>query len=132
VIEKSVAPSPIQGEISEKPWVVSAREKLQRIGFSKIIAARWENALCHDGHRTGLAVTTAFAGNLGGGVLWSIEWLWCVGFRLTSGKHLEQLLVDMYLDADGNVIRPKYQGARHQEFQELLAGIFEAQAIFGR
>ena len=115
--------APIQGLVSDKAMVVSAREEASKIGIE----------ILKQGGMA-LAVTFPFAGNLGGGGF--------MVYRMADGRigsldYREKAPLaatkDMYLDKDGNVIpQLSTQGMLASGVPGTLAGIFEAQAKFGK
>jgi gamma-glutamyltranspeptidase/glutathione hydrolase len=132
-VEKSETPAAIQGEIAEKAMVVSARVEASAIGLA--IIQQGGNAFdAMMATELALAVTYPFAGNLGGGGF--------MVYRMADGsvgsidyreKAPGAATRDMYLDADGNVIPGlSTQGAMASGVPGTIAGIFEAQAKFGK
>ena len=132
-VEKSATPAAVQGEIAEKAMVVSAREEASEIGLA--IIQQGGNAFdAMMATELALAVTYPFAGNLGGGGF--------MVYRMADGsvgsidyreKAPGAASRDMYLDADGNVIPGlSTQGAMASGIPGTIAGIFEAQAKFGK
>lgn len=133
-IAQTVAQSnKIQGLVSDKAMVVSAREEASQIGIE--IIRQGGNAFdAMMATEMALAVSFPFAGNLGGGGF--------MVYRMADGRigsldYREKAPLaaskDMYLDEEGNVI-PKLstQGALASGVPGTLAGIFEAQAKFGK
>lgn len=131
---QSVAQSTkIQGLVADKAMVVSAREEASRIGIE--IIRQGGNAFdAMMATEMALAVTFPFAGNLGGGGF--------MVYRMADGRigsldYREKAPLaatkDMYLDEKGNVIPLlSTQGALASGIPGTLAGIFEAQARFGK
>lgn len=122
-----------QGEIAEKAMVVSAREEASAIGLA--IIQQGGNAFdAMMATELALAVTYPFAGNLGGGGF--------MVYRMADGsvgsidyreKAPGAASPDMFLDQDGNVIPGlSTQGAMASGVPGTIAGIFEAQAKFGK
>ncbi len=125
--------APIQGLVSDKAMVVSAREEASKIGIE--ILKQGGNAFdAMMATEMALAVTFPFAGNLGGGGF--------MVYRMADGRigsldYREKAPLaatkDMYLDKDGNVIpQLSTQGMLASGVPGTLAGIFEAQAKFGK
>ena len=125
--------APIQGLVSDKAMVVSAREEASKIGIE--ILKQGGNAFdAMMATEMALAVTFPFAGNLGGGGF--------MVYRMADGrigsldyreKAPSAATKDMYLDKDGNVIpQLSTQGMLASGVPGTLAGIFEAQAKFGK
>ena len=123
----------VQGLVSDKAMVVSAREEASKIGIE--IIRQGGNAFdAMMATEMALAVSFPFAGNLGGGGF--------MGYRLADGRigsldYREKAPLaaskDMYLDKEGNVIpRLSTQGALASGVPGTPAGIFEAQAKFGK
>jgi len=123
----------VQGLVSEKAMVVSAREEASKIGIE--IIRQGGNAFdAMMATEMALAVSFPFAGNLGGGGF--------MVYRLADGRigsldYREKAPLaaskDMYLDKEGNVIpRLSTQGALASGVPGTPAGIFEAQAKFGK
>jgi gamma-glutamyltranspeptidase/glutathione hydrolase len=113
--------------------VVSAREEASKIGIE--ILKQGGNAFdAMMATEMALAVTFPFAGNLGGGGF--------MVYRMADGQigsldYREKAPLaatkDMYLDKDGNVIpQLSTQGILASGVPGTLAGIFEAQAKFGK
>lgn len=133
-IAQTVAQSnKIQGLVSDKAMVVSAREEASQIGIE--IIRQGGNAFdAMMATEMALAVSFPFAGNLGGGGF--------MVYRMADGRigsldYREKAPLaaskDMYLDEEGNVIpRLSTQGALASGVPGTLAGIFEAQAKFGK
>ena len=125
--------APIQGLVTDKAMVVSAREEASKIGIE--ILKQGGNAFdAMMATEMALAVTFPFAGNLGGGGF--------MVYRMADGRigsldYREKAPLaatkDMYLDKDGNVIpQLSTQGMLASGVPGTLAGIFEAQAKFGK
>jgi len=123
----------VQGLVSDKAMVVSAREEASKIGIE--IIRQGGNAFdAMMATEMALAVSFPFAGNLGGGGF--------MVYRLADGRigsldYREKAPLaaskDMYLDKEGNVIpRLSTQGALASGVPGTPAGIFEAQAKFGK
>jgi gamma-glutamyltranspeptidase/glutathione hydrolase len=123
----------VQGLVADKAMVVSAREEASRIGIE--IIRKGGNAFdAMMATEMALAVTFPFAGNLGGGGF--------MVYRMADGRigsldYREKAPLaatkDMYLDEKGNVIPLlSTQGALASGVPGTLAGIFEAQAKFGK
>ena len=123
----------VQGLVADKAMVVSAREEASRIGIE--IIRKGGNAFdAMMATEMALAVTFPFAGNLGGGGF--------MVYRMADGRigsldYREKAPLaatkDMYLDEKGNVIpQLSTQGALASGVPGTLAGIFEAQAKFGK
>jgi gamma-glutamyltranspeptidase / glutathione hydrolase len=122
-----------QGLIADRAMVVSAREEASKIGVE--ILKQGGNAFdAMMATEMALAVTFPFAGNLGGGGF--------MVYRMADGQigsldYREKAPLaaskDMYLDKDGNVI-PQLStlGILASGVPGTLAGIFEAQAKFGK
>lgn len=133
-ITQTVAQSAkVQGLVSDKAMVVSAREEASQIGIE--IIRQGGNAFdAMMATEMALAVSFPFAGNLGGGGF--------MVYRMADGRigsldYREKAPLaaskDMYLDEEGNVIpRLSTQGALASGVPGTLAGIFEAQAKFGK
>jgi len=123
----------VQGLVADKAMVVSAREEASRIGIE--IIRQGGNAFdAMLATEMALAVSFPFAGNLGGGGF--------MVYRMADGRigsldYREKAPLaatkDMYLDENGNVIpQLSTQGALASGVPGTLAGIFEAQAKFGK
>ncbi len=122
-----------QGLVADHAMVVSAREEASKIGVE--ILKQGGNAFdAMMATEMALAVTFPFAGNLGGGGF--------MVYRMADGQigsldYREKAPLaaskDMYLDKDGNVI-PQLStlGILASGVPGTLAGIFEAQAKFGK
>jgi gamma-glutamyltranspeptidase/glutathione hydrolase len=122
-----------RGLVAEKAIVVSAREEASKIGLE--ILQKGGNAFdAMMATEMALAVTYPFAGNLGGG-----------GFRVYrmadgsvgSIDYREKAPLaatkDMYLDENGEFLSDlSTQGALASGVPGTIAGIFEAQAKFGK
>ena len=133
-IAQTVAQSnKIQGLVSDKAMVLSAREEASQIGIE--IIRQGGNAFdAMTASEMAVAVSFPFAGNLGGGGF--------MVYRMADGRigsldYREKAPLaaskDMYLDEEGNVIpRLSTQGALASGVPGTLAGIFEAQAKFGK
>ena len=123
----------VQGLVADKAMVVSAREEASRIGI-EIIRSGGNAFDAMMATEMALAVTFPFAGNLGGGGF--------MVYRMADGQigsldYREKApfaaTKDMYLDENGNVIPLlSTQGALASGVPGTLAGIFEAQAKFGK
>lgn len=123
----------VQGLVADKAMVVSAREEASRIGI-EIIRSGGNAFDAMMATEMALAVTFPFAGNLGGGGF--------MVYRMADGQigsldYREKAPLaatkDMYLDKDGNVIpQLSTQGILASGVPGTLAGIFEAQAKFGK
>jgi len=123
----------VEGLIADRAMVVSAREEASKIGVE--ILKQGGNAFdAMMATEMALAVTFPFAGNLGGGGF--------MVYRMADGQigsldYREKAPLaaskDMYLDKDGNVI-PQLStlGILASGVPGTLAGIFEAQAKFGK
>ncbi len=131
--EKELQKTEIQGVLAEKAMVVSAREEASAIGLA--IIQQGGNAFdAMMATELALAVTYPFAGNLGGGGF--------MVYRMADGtvgsidyreKAPGAASRDMYLDSAGNVISGlSTQGALASGIPGTIAGIFEAQAKFGK
>lgn len=122
-----------KGLVADHAMVVSAREEASKIGIE--ILKQGGNAFdAMMATEMALAVTFPFAGNLGGGGF--------MVYRMADGRigsldYREKAPLaatkDMYLDKDGNVI-PQLStlGMLASGVPGTLAGIFEAQAKFGK
>jgi gamma-glutamyltranspeptidase/glutathione hydrolase len=123
----------VQGLVADKAMVVSAREEASRIGI-EIIKSGGNAFDAMMATEMALAVSFPFAGNLGGGGF--------MVYRMADGRigsldYREKAPLaatkDMYLDESGNVIPLlSTQGALASGVPGTLAGIFEAQAKFGK
>lgn len=122
-----------KGLVADHAMVVSAREEASKIGIE--ILKQGGNAFdAMMATEMALAVTFPFAGNLGGGGF--------MVYRMADGRigsldYREKAPLaatkDMYLDTDGNVIpQLSTQGMLASGVPGTLAGIFEAQAKFGK
>jgi gamma-glutamyltranspeptidase/glutathione hydrolase len=123
----------VEGLVADRAMVVSAREEASKIGVE--ILKQGGNAFdAMMATEMALAVTFPFAGNLGGGGF--------MVYRMADGQigsldYREKAPLaaskDMYLDKDGNVI-PQLStlGILASGVPGTLAGIFEAQAKFGK
>lgn len=125
--------SSTKGLVADHAMVVSAREEASKIGIE--ILKQGGNAFdAMMATEMALAVTFPFAGNLGGGGF--------MVYRMADGQigsldYREKAPLaatkDMYLDKDGNVIpNLSTQGMLASGVPGTLAGIFEAQAKFGK
>lgn len=123
----------IVGEIGEHAMVVSAREEASAIGLE--IIRKGGNAFdAMMATEMALAVVYPFAGNLGGGGF--------MVYRLADGstggldyreKAPGAASKEMYLDENGEVISGlSTKGAMASGVPGTIAGIFEAQAKFGK
>lgn len=122
-----------RGLITENAMVVSAREEASAIGIQ--ILKQGGNVFdAMMATEMALAVAYPYAGNLGGGGF--------MIYRLNDGEigaldYREKAPLaatkDMYLDADGNIIKNKSTvGALAVGVPGTIAGIFEAQQRFGK
>ncbi len=122
-----------RGLISKNAMVVSARKEASEIGIQ--ILKQGGNAFdAMMATEMALAVAYPYAGNLGGGGF--------MIYRLNDGEigaldYREKAPLaaskDMYLDADGNIIKNKSTvGALAIGVPGTIAGIFEAQQRFGK
>lgn len=122
-----------RGLVSEKAMVVSAREEASKIGLG--ILQKGGNAFdAMMATEMALAVTYPFAGNLGGGGF--------MVYRMADGsvgsidyreKAPNAATKDMYLDENGEFLANlSTQGALASGVPGTIAGIFEAQAKFGK
>lgn len=123
----------IQGLIAENAMVVSAREEASKIGLE--IIQKGGNAFdAMMATEMALAVTYPFAGNLGGGGF--------MVYRMADGTvgsidYREKAPLaasrDMYLDEEGEFLSSlSTKGALASGVPGTIAGIFEAQAKFGK
>ena len=131
---KTEAPRAIKrGLISDKAMVVSAREEASQIGME--ILQKGGNAFdAMMATEMALAVTYPFAGNLGGGGF--------MVYRMVDGSvgsidYREKAPLaatkDMYLDENGEFLSDlSTKGALASGVPGTIAGIFEAQAKFGK
>lgn len=121
------------GLIAEKAMVVSAREEASKIGLE--ILQKGGNAFdAMMATEMALAVTYPFAGNLGGGGF--------MVYRMADGSvgsidYREKAPLaatkDMYLDENGEFLSDlSTKGALASGVPGTIAGIFEAQAKFGK
>lgn len=131
--KKETAPATKVGLIAEKAMVVSAREEASQIGLE--ILKKGGNAFdAMMATEMALAVAFPFAGNLGGGGF--------MVYRMADGsvgsidyreKAPQAASKDMYLDKKGDVIPDlSTKGALASGVPGTIAGIFEAQAKFGK
>jgi gamma-glutamyltranspeptidase / glutathione hydrolase len=131
--KKETAPATKVGLIAEKAMVVSAREEASQIGLE--ILKKGGNAFdAMMATEMALAVAFPFAGNLGGGGF--------MVYRMADGtvgsidyreKAPQAASKDMYLDEKGDVIPDlSTKGALASGVPGTIAGIFEAQAKFGK
>lgn len=131
--KKETAPPAKLGLIAEKAMVVSARQEASQIGLE--ILQKGGNAFdAMMATEMALAVTFPFAGNLGGGGF--------MVYRMADGsvgsldyreKAPQAASKDMYLDEYGDVIPDlSTKGALASGVPGTIAGIFEAQAKFGK
>lgn len=122
-----------RGLIAEKAMVVSAREEASKIGLE--ILQKGGNAFdAMMATEMALAVTFPFAGNLGGGGF--------MVYRMADGsvgsidyreKAPLEATKDMYLDENGEFLSDlSTKGALASGVPGTIAGIFEAQAKFGK
>jgi len=122
-----------QGVIADSAMVVSARKEASQIGTD--ILKKGGNAFdAMMATEMALAVTYPYAGNLGGGGF--------LIYRLADGtkgaldfreKAPLASTKDMYLDADGNIIKGKSTiGSLAIGVPGTIAGIFKAQQRFGK
>ncbi|MEY2704727.1 MAG: hypothetical protein RL407_789 [Bacteroidota bacterium] len=126
-------PATQQGLVADQAMVVSAREEASKIGIQ--ILQMGGNAFdAMMATEMALAVTFPVAGNLGGGGF--------LVYRMADGKigsldYREKAPLaatkDMYLDENGNFMSQwSTQGALASGVPGTIAGIFEAQAKFGK
>ncbi|MFC5190913.1 gamma-glutamyltransferase [Algoriphagus aquatilis] len=131
--KQEATPSAKVGLIAEKAMVVSAREEASQIGLE--ILKKGGNAFdAMMATEMALAVAFPFAGNLGGGGF--------MVYRMADGsvgsidyreKAPQAASKDMYLDEYGDVIPDlSTKGALASGVPGTIAGIFEAQAKFGK
>ncbi|GAA0879628.1 gamma-glutamyltransferase [Algoriphagus jejuensis] len=131
--EKGSTPEVSRGLIAEKAMVVSAREEASLIGLE--VLRKGGNAFdAMMATEMALAVTYPFAGNLGGGGF--------MVYRMADGsvgsidyreKAPGAATKDMYLDENGEVLpNLSTKGALASGVPGTIAGIFEAQAKFGK
>ena len=131
--KKEITPPAKVGLIGEKAMVVSAREEASQIGLE--ILKKGGNAFdAMMATEMALAVAFPFAGNLGGGGF--------MVYRMADGsvgsidyreKAPQAASKDMYLDDKGDVIPDlSTKGALASGVPGTIAGIFEAQAKFGK
>ena len=131
--KKEITPPAKVGLIAEKAMVVSAREEASQIGLE--ILKKGGNAFdAMMATEMALAVAFPFAGNLGGGGF--------MVYRMADGsvgsidyreKAPQAASKDMYLDDKGDVIPDlSTKGALASGVPGTIAGIFEAQAKFGK
>ncbi|MBS4071090.1 MAG: gamma-glutamyltransferase [Algoriphagus sp.] len=131
--KQETTPSAKVGLIAEKAMVVSAREEASQIGLE--ILKKGGNAFdAMMATEMALAVAFPFAGNLGGGGF--------MVYRMADGsvgsidyreKAPQAASKDMYLDENGDVIPDlSTKGALASGVPGTIAGIFEAQAKFGK
>lgn len=131
--KKETSPSAKLGLIAEKAMVVSARQEASQIGLE--ILQKGGNAFdAMMATEMALAVTFPFAGNLGGGGF--------MVYRMADGsvgsidyreKAPQSAQKDMYLNENGEVIpNLSTKGALASGVPGTIAGIFEAQAKFGK
>jgi gamma-glutamyltranspeptidase/glutathione hydrolase len=130
---KEVLPSALQGEIADHAMIVSARDEASKIGL-EIIRSGGNEFDAMMATEMALAVSYPFAGNLGGGGF--------MIYRMADGstgsidyreKAPAAASRDMYLDENGVVIPGlSTQGAMASGVPGTIAGIFEAQAKFGK
>ncbi len=122
-----------RGHLAEKAMVVSAREEASKIGLE--ILQKGGNAFdAMMATEMALAVTFPFAGNLGGGGF--------MVYRMADGSvgsidYREKAPLaatkDMYLDENGEFLSNlSTQGVLASGVPGTIAGIFEAQAKFGK
>jgi gamma-glutamyltranspeptidase/glutathione hydrolase len=122
----------ITGLVTQKAMVVSAREEASKIGVS--ILKKGGNAFdAMVATELALAVAYPYAGNIGGGGF--------MVYRKNDGEigaldYREKAPLaatkDMYLDADGNVIKGKSTiGSMAVGIPGTVAGVFEAHRKFG-
>jgi gamma-glutamyltranspeptidase/glutathione hydrolase len=131
--KEEALPNAIQGEIADHAMIVSAREEASKIGI-EIIRSGGNAFDAMMATEMALAVTYPFAGNLGGGGF--------MVYRMADGstgsidyreKAPAAASRDMYLDKNGAVIAGlSTQGAMASGVPGTIAGIFEAQAKFGK
>ncbi|MBC6366107.1 gamma-glutamyltransferase [Algoriphagus sp. AK58] len=131
--KKEQPSTPKVGLIAEKAMVVSAREEASQIGLD--ILKKGGNAFdAMMATEMALAVTFPFAGNLGGGGF--------MVYRMADGSvgsidYREKAPMaahkDMYLDENGEFLSQlSTKGALASGVPGTIAGIFEAQAKFGK
>ncbi|SEG13642.1 gamma-glutamyltransferase [Algoriphagus boritolerans] len=131
--KKKPIPEPKIGLVAEKALVVSAREEASKIGLE--ILQKGGNAFdAMMATEMALAVTFPFAGNLGGGGF--------MVYRMADGSvgsldYREKAPLaatkDMYLDKNGEFLSHlSTKGALASGVPGTIAGIFEAQAKFGK
>jgi gamma-glutamyltranspeptidase / glutathione hydrolase len=132
-VKEKGAPEIKRGLVAEKAMVVSAREEASKIGVE--ILKKGGNAFdAMMATEMALAVTFPFAGNLGGGGF--------MVYRMADGtvgsidyREKAPLLAtkDMYLDKNGEFLSDlSTKGALASGVPGTIAGIFEAQAKFGK
>ncbi len=121
------------GVIADKAMVVSAREEASKIGIEilKKGGNAWDAMMATD---LALAVCYPNAGNLGGGGFMVYRTkdgeVGALDYREKAPKKAHR---DMYLNADGNVIKGKSTiGGMAIGVPGSVAGIFEAQQKFGK
>lgn len=130
---KETVPPAKVGLLAEKAMVVSARQEASQIGLE--ILQKGGNAFdAMMATEMALAVTFPFAGNLGGGGF--------MVYRMADGsvgtidyreKAPQAAHKDMYLDENGEVFpNLSTKGALASGVPGTIAGIFEAQAKFGK
>ena len=131
--KKEAIPHSKTGLIAEKAMVVSAREEASKIGLE--ILQKGGNAFdAMMATEMALAVTYPFAGNLGGGGF--------MIYRMADGSvgsidYREKAPLaaskDMYLNENGEFLPAlSTKGALASGVPGTIAGIFEAQAKFGK
>jgi gamma-glutamyltranspeptidase/glutathione hydrolase len=131
--KKETPQEPVIGLITEKAMVVSAREEASKIGVE--ILRKGGNAFdAMMATEMALAVTFPYAGNLGGGGF--------MVYRMADGSvgsidYREKAPLaaskDMYLDEKGEFLpQLSTKGALASGVPGTIAGIFEAQAKFGK
>lgn len=131
--KKEPIPEPKIGLVAEKAMVVSAREEASKIGLE--ILRKGGNAFdAMMATEMTLAVTYPFAGNLGGGGF--------MVYRMADGTvgsidYREKAPLaatrDMFLDENGEFLSDlSTRGALASGVPGTIAGIFEAQARFGK
>ncbi len=121
------------GVIADKAMVVSAREEASKIGVEILRKGgnAWDAMMATD---LALAVCYPNAGNLGGGGFMVYRTkdgeVGALDYREKAPKKAHR---DMYLDADGNVIKGKSTvGGMAIGVPGSIAGVFEAQRKFGK
>ncbi len=123
----------VTGVISDKAMVVSAREEASKIGIEILEKGgnAWDAMMATD---LALAVCYPNAGNLGGGGFMVYRTkdgeIGALDYREKAPKKAHR---DMYLHANGNVIKNKSMvGGMAIGVPGTVAGVFEAQKKFGK